>query len=83
MSVEPHLFLKSGEKVLIRKGPLEGMTGIVAREKNGTRVILTLGLNMRSISVEVDGQDLEAVGCGRLPFGYVPAEDPSHETVLP
>ena len=62
LNAEPHPLLKSGEKVLIRKGPLEGMTGIVVRQKNSTRVILTLDLIMKSISVEVDGQDLEVVG---------------------
>jgi transcription antitermination factor NusG len=82
LNVEPHPFLKSGEIVHIRKGPLEGMTGIVARQKNSTRVILTLDLIMKSISVEVDGQDLEVVGHGPLPFGYVPAEVSSHESVL-
>jgi transcription antitermination factor NusG len=82
LNVEPHPFLKSGEIVHICRGPLEGMTGIVARQKNSTRVILTLNLIMKSISVEVDGQDLEVVGHGPLPFGYVPAEVSSHEIVL-
>jgi transcription antitermination factor NusG len=62
LNAEPHPILKSGEKVLIRKGPLEGITGIVARLKNMTRVILTLDLIMKSISVEVDAQDLEIIG---------------------
>jgi transcription antitermination factor NusG len=58
VNAEPHPILKSGEKVLICKGPLEGMTGIVVREKNSTRVILTLDLIMKSISVEVAGQEV-------------------------
>ncbi len=61
VNAEPHPFLKSGDTVLIRKGPLEGMTGIVVRQKNTTRVVLSLDLIMKSISVEVDGEDLEAV----------------------
>jgi transcription antitermination factor NusG len=53
--------LRSGEKVLIRKGPLEGIAGIVDRQKNSTRIVLTLDLIMKSISVEVDSEDLEVI----------------------
>jgi transcription antitermination factor NusG len=71
LNAEPHPLLKSGEKVFIRKGPLEGMTGIVVRQKNNTRVILTLDLIMKSISVEVAEQDLEVVGHDLAPDGYI------------
>jgi transcription antitermination factor NusG len=73
VNAEPHPTLKSGEKVVIRKGPLEGMTGFVVRQKNTTRVVLTLDLIMKSISVEVDGQDLELVGHDPAPHRYVPS----------
>jgi transcription antitermination factor NusG len=73
LNAEPHPALKCGEKVVILKGPLEGMTGIVVRQKSSTRVILTLDLIMKSISVEVDGEDLEVVGHGPMPFGYIPS----------
>jgi transcription antitermination factor NusG len=62
LNAEPHRFLNVGERVKIRNGPLEGMTGIMVRKKNSLRVVLTLDLIMKSISVEVDGQDLEVVG---------------------
>ena len=61
VNVEPHGFLNVGERAKIRRGPLEGMTGIISRKKNGVRVILTLDLIMNSFSVEVDGQNLEIV----------------------
>ncbi len=72
LNAEPHPILKSGEKVIIRKGPLEGMAGYVIRQKNCTRVILTLDLIMKSISVEVDSEDLEVVGRTLAAFGYAP-----------
>jgi transcription antitermination factor NusG len=62
LHAEPHSFLRAGDRVKIRNGPLAGMTGILARKKNNLRVVLTLELIMKSISVEVDEQDLEAVG---------------------
>jgi transcription antitermination factor NusG len=73
LSAEPHPLVKSGEKVLIRKGPLEGMTGIVVRQKNSTRVILTLDLIMKSISVEVNGRDVEVFGRDSTPIEYIPS----------
>jgi transcription antitermination factor NusG len=68
MNVEPHPYLKVGEKVKIRTGPFEGMGGILVRKKNGLRVVLTVDLIMKSISVEVDEHNLdvishEAVNC--------------------
>jgi transcription antitermination factor NusG len=75
----PHPLLKSGEKVLIRKGPLEGMQGIVARHGNSTRVIITLDLIMKSVSVEVDSQDLEVLARDPYPYGYCPPLVPAHK----
>lgn len=73
LNAEPHPLLKFGEKVIIRNGPLEGLTGIVVRQKNTTRVILTLDLIMKSVSVEVDEHDLELVRGDRTLFGYSPS----------
>jgi transcription termination/antitermination protein NusG len=58
-SAKPHPFLNLGEKARIARGPLQGMTGVVTRQKGGLRLILSLDLIMKSISVEVDASDLE------------------------
>jgi transcription antitermination factor NusG len=83
VNAQPHPLLKSGETVLIRKGPLEGMTGIMVRQKNSTRVILTLDLIMKSISVEVNGQDVEVVGRDPTPFEYIPSVVSLPKSALP
>ena len=83
LNAEPHPLLKSGGKVLIRRGPLKGMIGIVVRQKNSTRVILTLDLIMKSISVEVDSQDLEVVCHDPGPVGYIPCLVSSRENAGP
>ena len=57
--VEPHPYLKVGEKVRIKNGPMSGMEGILTRKKNGLRFVLTLEAIMRSIVVEVDANDIE------------------------
>lgn len=61
LNAQPHPFLKAGTRALIRRGPLEGMAGIVIRQKNTCRIILSIDLIMKSISVEVDESELETV----------------------
>ena len=56
---QPHPLLRIGQRARIRSGALAGMSGIVLRMKSGLRVVLTLELIMQSVSVEVDGSDLE------------------------
>ena len=60
-NVEPHPYLVVGEKARITSGSLAGMVGVLARKKNGLRVVLTLELIMRSVAVEVDADELERV----------------------
>jgi transcription antitermination factor NusG len=59
---EPHPYLNIGERARIKRGPLTGFDGIVARKNNGLRVILTLREIMKSVAVEVDECDLELLG---------------------
>ena len=56
---EPHPLLTVGQRARIRSGALAGMEGIVIRKSNSLRIVLTLDLIMQSISVEVDGEDLD------------------------
>ncbi len=63
--VEPHPFLKSGDRVRVKAGPLEGVEGILVRKKNFYRLVLSVELLVRSISVEVAVTDVERVAEGR------------------
>jgi transcription antitermination factor NusG len=58
---EPHPLLTVGHRARIRSGALAGLEGIVVRQKNSLRCVLTMDLIMQSISVEVDGTELEPV----------------------
>jgi len=60
---EPHPHLTVGQRARIRGGALAGMEGVVVRKSNSLRVVLTLDLIMQSVSVEVDGDELEPI-CG-------------------
>jgi transcription antitermination factor NusG len=56
--VEPHPYLKTGRRVRVVSGPLQGLEGIILRRKNKTRFVLTFELIMRSVAVEIDETEL-------------------------
>jgi transcription antitermination factor NusG len=58
---EPHPYLRVGRKVRVVRGPMAGAEGILSRKKDKHRVVISIDLLMRSIAVEVEGADLEAV----------------------
>lgn len=60
-AVCPHPFLTGGERIRIRTGPLAGLTGILVHGKKRDRVVLSVELISRSISVELDTVDVEAI----------------------
>jgi transcription antitermination factor NusG len=57
----PHPFLNVGDRVRVQSGALEGLTGILVRDKKGERVVLSVELLSRSISVELDSVDVEPI----------------------
>jgi transcription antitermination factor NusG len=59
---EPHPALTVGETVRICRGPLQGMTGVVTRQKNSFRVVVTVDLIMKSVAVEVSADNVEPIG---------------------
>jgi len=58
-SIRPHPFLKTGDRVRIARGPLSGIEGILVRAKNQHRVVVSVSLLQKSLSVEVDLSVLE------------------------
>jgi transcription antitermination factor NusG len=58
---QPHPYLVAGSKVVIHKGALAGKVGVVLRNKNRCRVVLTIACIMRSFVVEVDAADLDCI----------------------
>ncbi len=69
LNAEPHPFLKSGDRVRVKSGPLEGLEGILIRKKNFYRLVLSVELLVKSISVEVEACDVErtvSLGVGAI-----------------
>lgn len=69
--IEPHPYLTVGTRVRIRSGVMAGMEGVLLRKKNNFRVVLTLDMIMRSVTVEVEMEDIE------------PASQISRDPVIP
>jgi transcription antitermination factor NusG len=65
-AAQPHPFVTMGQRVHIRSGAFAGFKGIVVRNKNGFRVVLTLEHIMQSFAIEVDLEDLEPLTPGHL-----------------
>ncbi len=61
LKVEPHPFLKCGDWVRVKSGPLEGIEGILVRKKNLFRLVLSVEMLQKSVAVEVDATAVEAV----------------------
>jgi len=70
--VEPHPFLRCGERVRVIRGSLEGVEGILTRKKNLYRLVLSVDMLAQSVSVEIDAMDVEPV-VERNVIGVYPA----------
>ena len=66
LRIEPHPFLKCGEGVRIKSGPLEGIQGILVRKRSAYRLVLSVEMLAQSASVEVDISVVERVRCAEV-----------------
>jgi len=66
LRVEPHPFLKSGDWVRVKHGPIAGVEGILLRQKNVARLVLSIEMLGKSAAVEVDAIDVERIPSGAL-----------------
>ena len=60
-TAQPWPFTREGDKVAIRQGPLRGIEGVVSRCKSGQRLILSVTMLQRSVSVEIDPSWVERI----------------------
>ncbi len=61
LRVEPHPFLRSGDWVRVKYGPIAGVEGILLRKKNIARLVLSVEMLGKSAAVEVDATHVERV----------------------
>lgn len=77
---EPHPFIKCGDRVRIKVGPLQGLEGILLRKKNQWKLLLSVEMLERSVAVEVDAAIVERVYASkpRLAPSWLPTNAPAH-----
>jgi transcription antitermination factor NusG len=64
--VEAHPFLKCGNWVRVKSGPLAGIEGILVRKKSVSRLVLSVEILGTAASIEVAGFQVEAVNAPRV-----------------
>lgn len=60
MKAEPYPYLALGQRVRAKSGPLAGVEGVLLRRKGSFRLVISIDLIQRSVSVDVDAADIEA-----------------------
>jgi len=61
LAAEPAPFLHEGQRVRIKRGALEGVEGILLSKKSEWRILVSVTMLQRSISVEVDRDWVAAI----------------------
>jgi len=61
IQAEPHPYLTAGRRVRMKSGPLAGMEGVLLRRKGSFRLVISIELIQRSVAVDADAADVEAV----------------------
>jgi transcription antitermination factor NusG len=63
--VDPHPFLKCGERVRVKCGPLTGVEGTLVRKRNLYRLVVSVEMLGKAVAVEVDALLVERVSSNR------------------
>jgi transcription antitermination factor NusG len=59
-AVEPYRYIRRGQRVRVLSGSLAGFSGIVVRQKNRARLVVSFDVLERSVAVELDGAEVMA-----------------------
>jgi transcription antitermination factor NusG len=59
---EPYPYLQAGQRVRVNTGPLQGLEGVIVRNKGKWRMVVSVDCIAKSIALEVDATDLELAG---------------------
>jgi transcription antitermination factor NusG len=59
--VTPYPYVQVGQRVLIERGPLSGLEGILVEVKGKVRLVVSINLLQRSVSAEVDRYSIRPI----------------------
>jgi transcription antitermination factor NusG len=54
LPTQPHPYLQKGERVVVERGPLTGVEGIVSEFKGACRLVVAITLLQRAVSAEIE-----------------------------
>jgi transcription antitermination factor NusG len=84
LRVEPHPFLRCGERVRVTRGTLEGVYGVLVRKKSLYRLVLSVEMLAQSVAVEIDAADVEPATATASTSKFAAAKNglgPSNDTL--
>jgi len=58
-SIDPYPYLKEGQKVRIKKGPLAGVEGILTERAGQHLLVLSVDILRQGLSLKIDASDVE------------------------
>jgi transcription antitermination factor NusG len=61
-AVEPHPYLRVGQRVRVKHGPFQNWEGVLVKKKNSTRLVITVEQIRKSVSIDLHGADVEPLG---------------------
>ena len=64
LRVSPWPFLHTGQRVLIERGPLANVEGVLTEFKREFRIVVSISLLQRSVAAELDGDWVRPIGAG-------------------
>ena len=59
--IEPHPYLKIGQRVRVKHGPFAGWEGTLLEKQNSRRLVVTIEQIMKSVSINLHGADVESI----------------------
>jgi len=59
LPIDPHPYLRVGNVVRVKKGPLKGIEGILIEKRNHWRIVVSVDLLGKSIAAEVSADEIE------------------------
>ena len=60
-AIEPHPFLRLGQRVRVKHGLFAGWEGVLLEKKNSSRLVITIEHIMKSVAIDLHGADVEAL----------------------
>lgn len=60
-SIDPYPYLKEGQKVKIKKGPLTGVEGMLFKRAGQHILILSVDILQQGVSLKIDASDVEGI----------------------